>query len=289
MSKYKSFDELNLIDSFLFGYSTENPKNAELIARIIIKRVLKRNLKNVRITQEKNFLGITPDAHGIRMDLYVEELEENGEELATVYDIEPNKYGLKDLPKRSRFCQALTDAKSLSAGKPYDKLPEYFSIWILKEDPFGENRVMYEVKNHVVNNPDIVYNDGVTKIFLYTGGKVGGDEELCTLLRYFEESSAENATDEELKAIEGIVDDVRLDEKARRAYMTLEELIMYRTEEACEEAREEGLIVGELKGMVKVLLDLNTPKEQIVEQITSKYGYTEEEITKCIEGIHVNA
>ncbi len=160
---------------------------------------------------------------------------------------------------------------------------------------------MYEVKNHVVNNPDIVYNDGVTKIFLYTGGKVGGDEELCTLLRYFEESSAENATDEELKAIEGIVDDVRLDEKARRAYMTLEELIMYRTEEACEEVREEarkeglaegraeGLMEGELKGMVKVLLDLNTSKEQIIGKIISKYDYTEEEIAKCIESIDANA
>lgn len=91
--------------------------------------------------------------------------------------------------------------------------------------------------------------------------------------------------------------------------MTLEELIMYRTEEACEEARvearekglaegrekglaegrAEGLMEGELKGMVKVLLDLNTSKEQIIGKIISKYDYTEEEITKCIEGIHVNA
>ncbi len=284
MYVHKSFDELNLNDSFLFGYSTENPKNAEIIARIIIKRVLKRDLKCVRIAQEKTILGITHDAHGIRMDLYVEELAENGEELATIYDIEPNNYGTKDLPKRSRFCQAITDAKNLSAGKPYGKIPEYFSIWILKDDPFGKNCVMYEAKTTVVNHPDIVYNDGVTKIFLYTGGEVGGDEELCTLLRYFEDSTAANATDEELRAINEIVNDVRLNEKARENYMTLEDIIMYRADEAREEGREEGL----LEGMIKVLLDIGTPPQKIIEQITSKYEYTEEEILKCMEAMQMH-
>ena len=39
-SKRKTLKDLNLLDSFLFSEVTENPENAKLIARIIIKRVL---------------------------------------------------------------------------------------------------------------------------------------------------------------------------------------------------------------------------------------------------------
>ena len=34
MSKSKTFQELNLVDGFLFGTSTENPEDAEYIAKV---------------------------------------------------------------------------------------------------------------------------------------------------------------------------------------------------------------------------------------------------------------
>lgn len=80
------------------------------------------------------------------------------------------------------------------------------------------------------------------------------------------------------------INDVRLNEKARENYMTLEDIIMYRADEAREEGREEGL----LEGMIKVLLDIGTPPQKIIEQITSKYEYTEEEILKCMEAIQMH-
>lgn len=38
-SKKKDFKDLSLLDEFLFALATENPQNAELIARTIIRRV----------------------------------------------------------------------------------------------------------------------------------------------------------------------------------------------------------------------------------------------------------
>lgn len=76
------------------------------------------------------------------------------------------------------------------------------------------------------------------------------------------------------------INDVRLNEKARENYMTLEDIIMYRA----DEAREEGL----LEGMIKVLPDIGTPPQKIFEQITSKYEYTEEEILKCMEAMQMH-
>jgi len=64
----------------------------------------------------------------------------------------------------------LIDCKLLPANTPYAKLPDMFSIWILPYDPFGDDRIIYTVKNKVEENNQIVYNDGVTKIYLYTKG-----------------------------------------------------------------------------------------------------------------------
>lgn len=44
--------------------------------------------------------------------------------------------------------------------------------------------MIYTVKNVVVENNDLLYNDGVTKLFLYTEGKYGGSEKLKVLLKY---------------------------------------------------------------------------------------------------------
>ena len=38
MNKSKSFQELNLVDGFLFGASTEKPEDAKYIAKLIIER-----------------------------------------------------------------------------------------------------------------------------------------------------------------------------------------------------------------------------------------------------------
>ena len=120
MSKSKTFQELNLVDGFLFGASTENPEDAEYIAKLIIERATGKKVKEVTVIQEKPLLGLDVHYHGIRMDLYVEEYENNN--VFRVYDIEPNRYGIDELPRRSRFSQALTDAKLLKAGESYKNI-----------------------------------------------------------------------------------------------------------------------------------------------------------------------
>ena len=69
--------------------------------------------------------------------------------------------------------------------------------------------MLYTVKNVVVENNELVYNDGVVKFFLYTKGKLGGSEELKSLLTYFEETTRENAVDEELEEIQKIVGNIK--------------------------------------------------------------------------------
>ena len=53
----KTIKDLNLLDSFLFSELTENPENAKLIARIIIKRVFGWNVNDIQVETEKQFHG----------------------------------------------------------------------------------------------------------------------------------------------------------------------------------------------------------------------------------------
>lgn len=294
MNKSKSFQELNLVDGFLFGASTENPEDAEYIAKLIIERATGKEVSQITVTQEKPLLGMDVGYRGIRMDLYVTQKEQN--RIAKVYDIEPNRYGISELPQRSRFSQALTDAKLLKAGQNFSEIPEYFSIWILTGDPFGKNEMLYCVKNCVEGYPDIVYNDGVTKLFLYVGGELGDNGALRDLLRYFQQSDENHVVDKDIEKLHTIVEKIRHNRKVGEQYMTFQEMVEYEKAEARQEAREEGLAEGRAEGRVqgiaegraegraeaiiatvKVCKNLGASDEEIIVNLVKEFGVSEED------------
>ena len=275
---YKPLQELDLIDAFLFGASTEKPQDAEFIAKLIIERATNEKVDKISVASEKEFSGIDISYHGIRMDLYVEEYEEK--RLAKVYDIEPNKYKLSELPMRSRYSQSLTDVKLLKAGEPYESLPEYISIWILPYDPFGQNRMLYTVKNVVEEYPELVYNDGVKRLFLYVGGELGGTEKLKDMLHYFSCSQKGNATDADLEQLHSIVENAKHNQEVGKRYMTLQDMIDYEKKESFEDGvalgREEGREEG-IWALISSLKELDIPDEQILNQLMKNFFLTMEE------------
>ena len=66
--------------------------------------------------------------------------------------------------------------------------------------------MLYTVKNCVEEYPELVYNDGVKRLFLYVGGELGGTEKLKSLLQYFSDSNTGNVTDAELEHLHSIVE-----------------------------------------------------------------------------------
>ena len=288
-----SLQELNLLDSFLFSVTTENPENAKLIAKIIIRRVLGINTENIQVETEKQYKGINVGKKGIRLDVQVKEY--NSKQLVRIYDIEPNSYIEPHLAKRNRYYLSLTDTKFLGASTDYDKLPEYFSIWILPYDPFGDNRMIYTVKNQVVENPDLVYNEGVTRVFLYTEGELGGTDEVRALLKYFTSTNEANAVDSELQSIQAIIDDVKGNREVGERHMTLEEYCNHKIEhgikvgieEALEKARDE--VKEEVRIEVKEEVRIEVKEEvrsEVKEEVRSEVK--EEDILNLIKFLKSN-
>lgn len=184
--------------------------------------------------------------------------EEDGEALDAeiipdIYDVEPNNtYEKKTLPKRMRYYHGLIDTQLLDSGIEYDKLPNVVIIIILPYDPFGKNRMVYTIQNQCVEDATVPYNDGAKKIFLYTKGTEGKpSQELCDMLKYIENTTVDNITNQNIDTIHHIVKRVKSRKEVGINYMKSWELEkMYR-----EQAREEGLAEGLAEGLEKGLAE----------------------------------
>lgn len=263
----------------------ENPENAKFITKTIIKRAIGRELEDFIVETQKELKGIEPGMRGIRMDVLVSVPDTNGN-INEVYDIEPNDYYEPNLAKRARYYNSLTDTKLLKAKESFKCLPELISIWILPYDPFGDNRMLYTVKNLVAENNQLVYNDGVTNLFLYTEGKIGGSDELSHLLNHISHTTRDNAIDPDLKQIQDIVDAIKNDKKVGERYMTFEEIIGYEKRDSYNEGMEAGIEAGMEVGMeagmdigihalIEVLQETNTPMDIIKSKLLSKFNISE--------------
>lgn len=276
----KSLQDLNMLDSFLFSASTEKIQDAEFIAKIIIERATGRKLDKVVVEEEKQLMGIDIDRRGVRLDLCISEIE--NERLARVYDIEPNNYAYNDLPRRDRYYQSMLDAKLLDRGTNFRDLPELISIWILPKDPFGCNRMIYTVKNVVVENNDLLYNDGVTKLFLYTEGKYGGSEELQALLKYMTSTSAADAVDDELEKLHNVVDDVKHRREVGERYMSLQDWVEYEIETGIEEGINARMAAEEEKLQERIASE----KERLQEQLAAEEEKLQKQLAAEKEKTH---
>lgn len=121
------------------------------------------------------------------------------------------------------------------------KIPNLYVITITNYDPFGHGYMMYRIKNQCMEVSDLCYDDGLEFIYFYTGGSKGGNEDIRTMLNYFQNSRKENATDKATEELNEIVEQVRNLPEVRNEYMTLGDIIDCEREEAAEEAAAKAL------------------------------------------------
>jgi len=235
----KRIEELDLLDDFLFTEATIDPQTAPLLLKIIIERAVGLKVEKLIIEPQKTVNGVDTNSHGIRMDVMAREVTDAEGKTVRLFDVEPNNVEEVHLPKRSRYYQALTDVKLLEAGVDYDKLPDMWTIWILPYDPFGLDYRIYTVKNIVEEDPEIEYNDGIRKLFLYTKGKKGGTKALQDLLGYLQNTTGENAVDEDLKKLHTNVERLKSNKQIGVKYMHMQEVIKYAVKEEVEAAKKE--------------------------------------------------
>ncbi|MBR2185791.1 MAG: Rpn family recombination-promoting nuclease/putative transposase [Lachnospiraceae bacterium] len=265
----KTLEEMDVMDDFLFMEIMTDEESGIEVCRMILSLVLKREIGKISYTAQKVVPGVSESSHGIRMDAYItEQLSEEGTDRPDirVYDMEPDTQSKKKrwLPKRSRYYGDLIDVHLLETGVEYNKLPELVTIFILSFDPFGKNAMYYEAGSIIKTHPDIPYDDGIRRIYLYVNGDLpenAGEEEkkLQNLLRYIGKSIRTNVTDENTEKLDDIVHKTKAKKGVGVRFMKSWE----REKELIEEGREEMR-----KEKDKVIAEKDTELEQLREALT---------------------
>ena len=296
---FRSLAQLDLIDNFLFQATISQGEAGEEVCRILLRTILGRPFGKIRIVPQKPFLGPDVDRHGIRLDAYIEDWSTLSSDIANaelcpdIYDIEPNKTSEKAmLPKRMRYYHGLIDSHLLDTGKTYDTLPSVFIITILPYDPFGQNRMVYTIKNCCVEVPELPYDDGAVKIFLYTKGTEGNPgKELRDMLKYIEETTEQNITNPDIAAIHEAVSQAKQSREVGINYMKSwewEDMIRKEaTAEGLAEGREKGLAEGREKGLAEGRAEGReegsaNAKRTIIRNLLTQ-NFSEEKICQLVE------
>lgn len=202
----KRMEDLDLMDDFLFQETLGDEQYGPKAARLLLGTILKRKIGKVKIVTQRVKTPGDPQKRGIRMDVYVEEEAHRQGEQNIVYDVEIQKDDTRELPQRSRYYQALIDSKLLLSGERFWALKPLWIIIITPVDIFGYDRMCYTFENLCTENPQISLNDGAKRVFLYSRGKEGYDEEVYQLLHYIENSKEENAVNEVTRNLHQIVE-----------------------------------------------------------------------------------
>ena len=223
----RKLEELNLLDDFLFNAMLAYPDTGEAFIRKLLETLFDRKFPHLKIRAQESFAGVNTDLRGARLDVYIEEdgsVQINGDEIPTVYDVEPDhnhkSAEIKAFPKRARFYHAMIDRRSLKAGENFGKMKKVYVIFICDYDPFGYDRALYTIKNRCLEEPTMPYEDDAETWVLYTRGKKGNiSESLRQLLSYMENTNQNNAINEDLRDIQQMVDQVKRDGEVSLRYM----------------------------------------------------------------------
>ena len=273
----KSLEEMNLIDNFLFDVIMSDETAGPLVGKIILETIFGKEFPNLKVHSEDIILPGSPEKHAIRMDAYI---EPDQTELISksVYDIEPDtrKADKSALPRRTRYYHSTIDSRHLQTSSDYRDLKDVFVIFITNYDPFNRGQMIYTIRNHCVEIPDLDYDDGAVTIFLYTKGTVhNGLHEIKSLLTYFDNSTAENVVNENIHKIHDIVDQKRHEPEIKEAHMRFQEYLnslIYdektKTEQA--EARAE-----QAEAMLEQEKLKNEKEKEKVDKLTAKVAQLE--------------
>lgn len=252
----KTLQELNLTDDFLFDVATEELENC----KTIIELTTGLRLKSLKWKSGQKVIHNLPGKRGIRLDFIAE--AEDGR----IFDVEMQNRNEGNIPKRTRFYQALIDSPLLKSGeRGFDKMNPLYIIIICNYDPYGERKYCYTFENQCREVPGLRLGDGVTKLLLSTKGENEEEvpKELVDFLNYVTESNEKglpDECDERLKRLHESIQEIKESADMEVEYMKMEERERIIRDE------------GKKTGIIETILEILEDKGELPEEVGMKIG-----------------
>lgn len=265
----KTLQELNLTDDFLFDVATEELENC----KAIIELTTGLRLKSLKWKSGQKVIHNLPGKRGVRLDFIAE--SEDGR----IFDVEMQNRNEGNIPKRTRFYQALIDAPILKSGeRGFDKMNPLYIIIICNYDPYGKKKYCYTFDNQCKEVPGLRLGDEVTKLLLSTKGENEKEvpKELVDFLHYVTESNENglpDECDERLKRLHESIREIKASADMEVEYMKMEERERI--------IRDEGKQIGIINGKIEAVLELLEDKGEVPEKVkTEIFAETNLEVLK---------
>ena len=217
-NKRTPFEQLPITDRFMFAMVFSHKE----IAKPFLEAVLGIKIQELRDPEPEKTVEVSPFYKGIRYDVFVKETGPKGKTLRS-FDIEMQMEDNKDIPKRTRYYQAMCDSEALNKGEVYYNLKELYIMFLCPEDIFGQGRAVYRFKNLEVDNPNIELGDLCFKNF-YIFNKYRDIAEK-SIREYMEYFATRKPSSPETENIDRLVKWYQTDNETRKRYMTWQQEI----------------------------------------------------------------
>ena len=262
----KTLQELNLTDDFLFDVATEELENC----KAIIELTTGLRLKSLKWKSGQKVIHNLPGKRGVRLDFIAE--SEDGR----IFDVEMQNRNEGNIPKRTRFYQALIDAPILKSGeRGFDKMNPLYIIIICNYDPYGKKKYCYTFDNQCKEVPELRLGDEVTKLLLSTKGENEEEvsKELVDFLHYVTESNENglpDECDERLKRLHESIREIKASADMEVEYMKMEERERIIRDEGVEFGKQIGIINGKIEDILELLEDKGDVPEKVKAEILAE-------------------
>ncbi len=241
----KPWEELTISDNFIFQAVMRKKR----CCKRFIESVLGIKVRKITypVITEKD-IKVRRESKGVRLDVYVEDDQGN------IYDIEMQTTDYsspEELPKRSRYYQAMIDLDVLNKGHLYKDLRKTYILFICTFDPFDRSRGMYTFYETCAEDTTLNMGDETAKIFLNSkGSREGLNKDLVAFLDYVEGKAPQGRF---VRELDEAVIRAKENKEMKVEYMTYEMELRRREEMGREEGRAEGRAEGVFSALASLV------------------------------------
>ena len=228
----EKWESLTFTDNFIFSRVMHD----EHICRQVVELILGVRIGEIQYLSAQDEHKTDPDSMRIIMDVFLRDEKR-------IINVEVQTGHKKELPKRSRYYQSVTDVSTTSTGTKYRDLPENILIFICTFDPFDRNFPRYTFEYTCNEDKRLKLKDGSLRIFLNTKATELSDldQKLQAFYHYLQDGVAESSLTQEISSK---IITLKNNSIERRSFMTL----ALKMADARYDGYEEGFDKGFSKG-----------------------------------------
>lgn len=257
----EKWEKAGIENAFIFANVMRT--NPDLLLELLQYTLPEMNISGFdMLPGEEVSIKTSPDAHGIRLDIAVRDI--NGR----VFDIEMQVNDEKNISRRIRYYSSTLDQTCLKPGEDYNDLREAIVLFITSFDPFSLGLYRYTFRSICVEEKSLELNDGAIKIVLNADGSIGKIPPALIGFLNLVKGIAPVPEDTYATRVQEKVRIAKLSSELRREFMNWEMTLQVERNKGKAEGKAEGVTLNQID-LVQKKIQKEKPLIDIIAELES--------------------